>query len=108
MTLAERMRYNDAINVIDYKILGKNYPACATLEQCDAMQLAVNAMTWLTAETGVYMYKHITILKYHIKNPTAMIFKDRITVYALNAGILAIREMVKAATFDKKKEEKDA
>lgn len=105
MTLADRMRYNNAINVLEYKILGKNYPACATLEQCDAMQLAVNAMTWLTAETGVYMHKHITILKYHIKNPTAMIFKDRTTVDALNAGIIAIREMVKAATFDRQEDE---
>lgn len=104
MTLAERMRFNNAINIMDYKILGKNYPACATIEQCDAMRLAVNAMVWLSAETGMNMHKHIAILKYHIKNPAAMIFKDRVTVDALNAGILAIKEMLKHAQIDKPEE----
>ena len=96
MTKEERMVYNKAINVIDYKLLGKQgYVGEPTREQLEAIILAMKSMEERMKETGFPLSKHIAVLRYHIKNPTALLFKDHNTLDALEAGIMAMKWMMK-------------
>lgn len=96
MTKAERMLYRKAINVIDYKLLSKpGYVTEPTRDQLEAIILAVKSMEKRMQETEYPLGKHIAVLQYHIKNPTALLFKDRNTLDVLTAGIMAIRWAMK-------------
>jgi hypothetical protein len=101
MTREERMAYRNAINVIDYKMLGKPHcPNELTREQLEAIMLAVRSMEEQMKATEKPLRKHIAVLSYHIKNPTAILFKDNITMDALEAGILAMKWLMKDDTYD--------
>lgn len=96
MTKDERLKYYKAINVIDHKLLGKpGFVMEPTRDQLEAIILAVKSMETRMQETGNPLSKHIAVLQYHIKNPTALLFKDRNTLDALTAGILAMKWMMK-------------
>lgn len=95
MTAEERIRYNKAINVIDSKIIDKRHVVAApTVEQYNAMQVAVNAMERWMKDTGKPLHRQIAILGYHIANPTALIFKDEYTMDAMEKGCVAIHRML--------------
>ena len=92
MTRDERLKYNNAMNVLDYKIIGRPHVVAEpNAEQLQAMQMAIDVMEKQMMETGKPMHKHISVLGYHLAHPTALLFKDRYTVDALTAGILAIK-----------------
>jgi hypothetical protein len=96
MTKEERMVYNKAINVIDYKLLGKQgYVGEPTKEQIEAIILAMKSMETRMKETELPLSRHIAVLRYHIKNPTALLFKDHNTLDALEAGIMAMKWLMK-------------
>ena len=96
MTKEERMEYKKAINVIDFKMLGKQgYVGEPTKEQLEAISLAVRSMEERMNTTGNPLSRHIAVLKYHIKNPTALLFKDRNTMEALEKGIMAMKWLMK-------------
>lgn len=97
MTREERMEYRKAINVIDYKLLGKlGRVEEPTREQIESLILAVRSMEEQMKATDKPLCKQIAVLKYHIKNPTALLFKDTITLDALEAGILAMKWLMNA------------
>lgn len=101
MTKEERMVYKKAIHVIDWKLLGKQgYVGEPTKEQIEAISLAVRSMETRMNETGNPLGKHIAVLKYHVKNPTALLFKDRNTLDALEAGIMAMKWLMKDDTYE--------
>lgn len=101
MTKEERMVYNKAINVIDYKLLGKQgYVGEPTKEQLEAIILAVKSMELRMKETQLPLSRQIAVLKYHIKNPTALLFKDHNTLDALEAGIMAMKWVTGQETYD--------
>ena len=92
MTQDERIMYNKAIYVIDYKIiLRPNTVSEPSIEQLRAMQLASHAMEARMKETGKDLSKHIAVMNYHLAQPTALLFKDRHTIDAMTAGIFAIK-----------------
>lgn len=96
MTKEERMVYNKAINVIDYKLLGKQgYVGEPTREQIEAISLAVRSMEERMKETGFPLSRQIAVLRYHVKNPTALLFKDHNTLDALEEGIMAMKWLMK-------------
>lgn len=97
MTADERARYNKALQVIDYKIISKrNVVAAPTIEQYYAMQAAVDAMERWMSEKGKPLSRQIAILNYHIANPTALIFKDRYTMDAMEQGCVALKRLLGA------------
>ena len=101
MTREERMEYRKAINVIDYKLLGKpNVPNELSSEQVEAIILAVRSMEEQMKATDKPLRKQIAVLSYHIKNPTAILFKDNNTMDALEAGILAMKWLMKDDTYE--------
>ena len=101
MTREERMEYRKAINVIDYKMLGKPHtPNELSSEQVEAIILAVRSMEEQMKATDKPLRKHIAVLSYHIKNPTAILFKDNITMDALEAGILAMKWLMNDDMYD--------
>lgn len=101
MTQDERIMYNAAINVTDYKIIGRpNSITEPSMEKLRSMQLAVQAMEKQMKETGKDLSRHIAVLNYHLSQPTALLFKDRITMDAMTAGIIAIRWMMGMDTYD--------
>ena len=79
MTREERIQYRNAMKVIDYKIIERRGAQAVTLEQREAIMLAVDSMKRRMEETGLQLRKHIIVLQYHITYPTATLFKDRIT-----------------------------
>ena len=101
MTAEERMEYRNAINTIDYKLLSKIHAANElTREQLEAIILAVRSMEERMKATDKPLRKQIAVLTYHIKNPTALLFKDAITLNALEEGIMAMRWKMKDDTYD--------
>lgn len=96
MTRDERSRYIRAINVIDYKILNRAFENVPTVEQMDAIPVAVEALERRKKATGMALGRHIAVLSYHISHPSAILFRDRHTTDALTAGILAIRWLIGA------------
>ena len=101
MTREERIAYRKAINVIDYKLLGKPHaPSELTTEQLEALMLAVRSMEEQMKATEKPLRRDIAVLSYHVKNPTAMLFKDNITMDALEAGILAMKWLMKDDTYE--------
>lgn len=94
MTREERMQYNEAMNVIDYKIICKKAAQVPTVEQMKAIHLAVGAMQRRMEEKGLPLRKHIDVLQYHVNQPTAILFKDSITLDALEQGIMAMKWMI--------------
>lgn len=101
MTREERIVYSKAINVIDYKLLGKPHIVAApTTEQLEAIILAVRSMETRMKETEFPLGKQIAVLSYHIKNPTALLFKDHNTLDALEAGIISMKWLMKDDIYD--------
>lgn len=101
MTREERMEYRKAINVIDYKLLGKlGRVDELSREQLEAIMLAVRSMEEQMKETDKPLRKQIAVLKYHVKNPTALLFKDANTLDALEAGIMAMKWLMKDDTYE--------
>ena len=100
MTREERVQYRYAMKVIDYKIIERKGAQVVTLEQREAIMLAVDAMKRRMEETGLPLRKHIAVLQYHINQPTATLFKDRVTMDALEAGILAMKWMIDQDIYD--------
>ena len=100
MTREERMRYNRAANVIDYKMISRSEAAIPTIEQMEMLPLALEAMQRRTEETGLPLRKHIIVLQYHINHPTAILFKDRNTLDALAAGVMAIKWLIGQDNYD--------
>lgn len=101
MTKEERIVLSKAINVIDYKLLGKpKVISEPTKEQLEAIILAVNCMETRMKETGFPLAKQIAVLKYHIHQPTATLFKDHNTLDALEAGIISMKWMMKDDTYE--------
>ena len=100
MTRDERMQYRKAMNVIDYKIIGKKDAVIPNVEQMEAIIQAVRAMQYRMDEKGLPLRKHIAVLQYHINQPTATLFKDRITLEALEHGIMAMKWMIGQDTYD--------
>ena len=95
MTREERIAYSKAINVIDYKLLGKpRIVSEPTRDQLEALMLAVRSMETRMKETEFPLHKQIAVLSYHIKNPTALLFKDHNTLDALEAGIISMKWMM--------------
>ena len=95
MTQDERIMYNKAINTIDFKIIGRpNVIMEPTIEQLRAVQLAVHALEVQAHETERDFSRHIAVLNYHLSQPTAILFKDRITIDAMVAGIVAIKRLL--------------
>lgn len=92
MTQDERIMYNNALNTIDYKIIGRPHIIMEpTIEQLRAMQLAAHAMEVEMKETGKDLSRHIAVLNYHLAQPTALLFKDRHTIDAMTAGVFSIK-----------------
>ena len=95
MTQDERIMYNKAINCIDFKIIGRPHTIIEpTMEQLSSMQVAVAALEKQMKATGRDFSRHISVLNYHLSQPTALLFKDRITIDAMTAGIVAIKWML--------------
>lgn len=95
MTNDERIQYKKAINVIAYKIIERPYfESMPTNEQIDAIRLAVHAMNMMAYDTGRNMDRKIAILKYHLDNPNAMLFKDRYTQDAMSMGVAALKYLI--------------
>lgn len=95
MTRDDRLKYNRAINVIDYKILGRpTIQTVPTIEQLEVIPVAVDAMERQMKETGQSLHRHIAVLQYHVAHPTAVLFKDRFTMDAFTAGILAMKWLI--------------
>jgi preprotein translocase subunit SecA len=100
MTREERIEYSKAMNVIEYKIIGRRDAQMPTDEQMNAIMLAVGSMQRRMEEKGLPLRKHIAVLQYHINEPRATIFKDRNTLDALSHGILAMKWMVGTDNYD--------
>ena len=100
MTREERMEYNKAMNVIEYKVIGRRDAQMPTDEQMNAIMLAVGAMQRRMEEKGLPLRKHIAVLQYHINEPRATLFKDRNTMDALSHGILAMKWMIGQDIYD--------
>ena len=99
MTREERREYRNAINVIDYQLLSKPFIANElTRTQLEAIILAVRSMEERMKETEMPLRKQIAMLSYHIKNPTALLFRDKNTMDALQEGIMAMKWMMKDDT----------
>lgn len=97
MTADERIMYNKAINCIDYKIISRPHIVTEpSMEQYRSMQLAVHALEVQAKETGRDLSRHIAVLNYHLSQPTALLFKDRVTIDAMTAGIIAIKWLMGA------------
>ena len=96
MTRDERMKYVRAINVIDYKILNRAFESIPTIEQMEAIPVAVDALERRKRATGMPLGQHIAVLGYHVSHPSAVLFRDKYTTDALTAGILAIRWLIGA------------
>ena len=95
MTRDDRLKYNRAINVIDYKIIGKpTIQMVPTIEQMEVIPIAVDAMARQMQETNKPLHRHIAVLQYHIAHPTAVLFKDRYTMDAFTAAILAMKWLI--------------
>lgn len=95
MTRDERLMYNRAINVIDYKILGRpTIQTVPTIEQMEVLPFAVEAMERQMREIGKPLHRHIAVLQYHISHPSAILFKDIYTTNALTQGILAMKWLI--------------
>lgn len=102
MTIDERLMYNKAINCIDYKIIGRPHLiAEPTCEQMNSMQCAVNALEQQMKTTGTDLSRHIAVINYHLSQPTALLFKDRYTIDAMNAGVIAMKWLVGNFSDDK-------
>ncbi len=101
MTREERVAYRNAINVLDYKLMGRPHITNElTSIQLEAIMLAVRSMEEQMKATDKPLRKQIAVLSYHIKNPTAYLFKDDITMDALEAGILAMKWLMKDDTYE--------
>ena len=100
MTREERMQYNKAINVIDYKLISKKGDTIPTIEQMEAIHMAVEAMKRRMEEKGFPLRKHIAVLQYHVNQPTATLFKDRNTLDALAAGVMAMKWLMGQDNYD--------
>ena len=100
MTREERIEYRKAMNVIDYKILDKKAAVIPTVEQLQAISLAVTAMQRRMEEKALPLRRHIAVLQYHVNEPTATLFKDRYTLEALEHGILAMKWMIGTDNYD--------
>lgn len=100
MTREERMQYNNAINVIDYRLICKRCATVPNADQLQAIHLAIGAMQRRMEEKNLPLGKHIAVLQYHIKQPTATIFKDSITLEALEQGIMAMKWLTGQDTYD--------
>lgn len=95
MTRDDRLKYNRAINVIDYKILGRpTIQTVPTIEQLEVIPIAVDAMVRQMQETRKPLHRHIAVLQYHIAHPTAILFKDRYTMDAFKESILAMKWLI--------------
>lgn len=89
--------WNKALNVIDYKIIGRpNIVTEPSMEQLRSMGLAVQALEQQMKATDSDKTKHIAVMNYHLANPTALLFKDRHTIDAMTAGINAIKWLIGA------------
>lgn len=101
MTRDERLAYNKAITCIEYKLIGRrDKQDPPTMEQYQALQVAMDALIRMQQSTGKSQQRHIGLLQYHIKEPTAILFKDRYTMDALTAGIHAIKWLVGQDTME--------
>lgn len=100
MTREERMQYRKAMNVIEYKLIGRKDAVIPNVEQSEAIALAVTAMQRRMEEKALPLRRHIAVLQYHVNEPTATLFKDRYTLDALSHGILAMKWMVGQDTYD--------
>lgn len=101
MTHDELMRYNKAINTINYKIIERPYDVTTpNTEQLDAMAVAVKAMELQAYDTGRSLKRQIAILTYHICQPSALLFRDKYTLDAMRCGIMAIKYLIGAETGD--------
>lgn len=95
MTRDERLKYNRAINVIDYKIISKpTIQTVPTIEQMEVIPIAVDAMIRQMQETSKPLHRHIAVLQYHVSHPSAVLFKDRYTMDAFTAAILAMKWLI--------------
>lgn len=95
MTHDERLMYNKAINCLDYKVIGRPHiVAEPSMEQLNSMRLAVDALEQQMKATEKDLSRHIAVINYHLSNPTALLFKDRYTIDAMNAGVIAMKWMV--------------
>jgi hypothetical protein len=99
MTHDERLIYNKAINCLDYKVIGRpNVVAEPSIEQLNSMRLAVDALEQQMKTTEKDLSRHIAVINYHLANPTALLFKDRYTIDAMNAGVIAMKWLVGSST----------
>ena len=95
MTHDERLMYNKAMNCLEYKVIGRPHLVGEpTQEQMNSMQCAVNALEQQMKATGKDLKRHIAVINYHLFQPTALLFKDRITIDAMTAGIIAMKWLV--------------
>ena len=102
MTIDERLMYNKAINCLEYKVIGRPHLVGEpTQEQMNSMQCAVNALEKQMMDTGKDLRRHIAVINYHLGQPNALLFKDRITIDAMTAGIFAMKWMVGNFSDDK-------
>mgnify|MGYP003307423165 CR=1 FL=1 len=94
MTAEEREIIRKHIRTIREKMIGNHVVGRPRSEQIAALQAAVDAMQ---------VYKHVSalpcerlskVLQYHINNPEACMFRDEVTLAALEAGAKALEYLI--------------
>ena len=79
-----------SINTIRKMIDMKEFEHKPSQEELRAIDLAVSIMHDCIEDLKWPIEKHYMILKYHAEKPTALIFKDKYTLAALNAALQAM------------------
>lgn len=95
MTNEDRIMYRKAVNVLTTKIILRYYDeSLPGNDQIEAMRLAIHAMNMMAYDTGKDVARKVAILKYHIDNPNALLFRDKHTMDAVKTGVEALKYML--------------
>lgn len=95
MTKDERLNFLCAATVIECTIMEQAFiEVIPERGQIEAIAMAAEAMQRRMNETGIPLYKHIAVLRYHTTHPTAALFKDPHTMAALKVGLSSIKWLI--------------
>lgn len=92
MDTVTRINYQESIRTIATCLLAKSRTEkVPTKYDVAAISDAVDALReWQEECPTIALHRHIAVLDYHVREPQAILFKDRYTMAALKAGTQAL------------------